>query len=269
MSELFVDVSPWQAGTIPPAAWARLAAAGAPWIGAAIKVSEGRSTWSSWCRAHWPAIRAAGGERYGVDWFRIAYGFWRRDVPGPMQARVLLAELERAGGLNGGDLITVDVELCKANRGATAAEVEDGVSSWVDTVRSATGARVVLLYAGAWLAELGVRSRMGCSWLWYPSYTARLDRRFGSTSCPAREYSRAGAGLDGRSEHRAISMCYTDTGEAWEVRITRVFGIDLCNIPKRRRFCALGELSLPPRMFTLREDPHGRPISPSATSAHH
>ena len=198
LDPLLVDVSPWQ--VLPPTVWSRLAAAGPPWCGVGLKVSEGTKGYPDWFGAHWPAVRDAGGERYGVDWFRLGYHFWRRDVS-VGQAHDFLFELERAGGLDIGDMIAVDVERCEANQDATAAEVVDGVSAWVETVRVETG-RDVVLYAGAWLAELDVRDRMGCSWLWYPSYTATLTpatyERIGWTREELFAWQYAGLGGDGR-----------------------------------------------------------------------
>lgn len=191
---LLLDVSPWQAATIPPSSWARLAAAGPPWCGAILKASEGRDGYPSWFPAHWAAL----GE---TALLRGAYHFWRRSAPGALQAHAFLLELERAGGLVGGDLLAIDVERCAANRGAVAAEVVDGVTAWVDTVRVET-ARDVVLYAGAWLAELGVSDRMGCSWLWYPSYTATLVpavyERIGWTRDDLLAWQYAGLGGDGQ-----------------------------------------------------------------------
>lgn len=39
--------------------------------------------------------------------------------------------------------------------------------------RAKTG-RGVVLYAGWFLASMGIRDKMGCSWLWYASYTSSL-----------------------------------------------------------------------------------------------
>jgi GH25 family lysozyme M1 (1,4-beta-N-acetylmuramidase) len=169
----FPDVSPYQ--VFPASRWLDLVAAGAPWVGAGVKVSEGRYGYPEWLATHWPAIRAAAGDRYGVDFFRLGYHFWRRDITAAGQAHVFLTEIERAGGLGRGDILAVDVERCAPNERATASEIEGSVSVLVDTLKREVGAQVVL-YGGQWLAELGVRDRMGCSWLWYPAYVAALDR---------------------------------------------------------------------------------------------
>lgn len=181
-SPLLVDVSVYQDRAIPPAAWAQLAAAGPPWHGVILKATEGRAgaAWEApslaWFGRHWPAVRHGGGERYGSSWFRGAYHFLRVREDGAAQADHYLATIERAGGWDVGDLWPiVDVESSRANAGATRAQVEDVTSSWVERVRQRTG-RDVVLYAGYWLAELGITSRMGCSWLWYAAYTRTLAR---------------------------------------------------------------------------------------------
>lgn len=163
---LVVDVSPYQ--VFPASRWADLAAAGPPWLGGGVKVSEGRSGYPAWLAQHWSAIRAAG-------LVRLGYHFWRRDVPGTEQAHVMLLEIERAGGLAPDDILVVDVEVSEANRGASAAEVVASVSALVAALKAET-CRGVVLYGGQWLAELGVTDRMRCAALWYPSYTAHLDQ---------------------------------------------------------------------------------------------
>jgi GH25 family lysozyme M1 (1,4-beta-N-acetylmuramidase) len=194
---LFVDVSPWSVQR--PEAWQQLADAGPPWSGAILKVSEGRFGYSSWFAPHWAALGAVQCERL---WLRGAYGFWRRAIPGTDQAHVMLREIQRAGGLDDDDLLAIDVETSAWNAAATRCEVEDGVSIMAETLRREAG-REVVLYAGVWLAQLGITSRLRCALEWYPSYTAQLYRRVFERIGWDRSSLLAwqGVGLDARGVH--------------------------------------------------------------------
>lgn len=196
-SSLLLDLSPWSLQR--PDCWPRLVAAGPPWCGAILKASEGLLAHRTWFAPRWKTL----GE---TELIRGAYTFLLVGIDGARQADVYLDAIEWAGGWSRADLWPiVDVELSAANRGATAAQVERSVEAFVTRVRERTG-RDVVLYAGQWLAELGITSRMGCSWLFYPSYTERLDRR---------AYERIGwttdrlllwqyAGADGRGMHARL-----------------------------------------------------------------
>lgn len=196
LDPLLVDISPWCRQH--PGAWQPLADAGAPWSGAIIKVSEGRVSYPTWFGPHW---RALGDVHCVQPWLRGAYGFWLRGIPGSEQAHVMLAQIDKAGGRRAGDVLVIDVERSKANGGATRTEVEDGVSAMAATLWDETGCGVVL-YAGVWLAQLGVRSQMGCELLWYPSYTPMLStavyERIGWTRGKLGPWQYAGLGGDGR-----------------------------------------------------------------------
>jgi GH25 family lysozyme M1 (1,4-beta-N-acetylmuramidase) len=163
---LIVDISPWSPQ--PPSAWATLAAAGPPWVGAVVKATEGRHAYS-WFAPHWRAIGA-------TDLLRGCYAFLHLKEPGAPQADALLAAIDRAGGWSANDLHPwIDVEWSKANDGATRAQVEDCTEAFAETVSRKAG-RECTLYAGSWLRTLGITSRMGCRWLVYPAYTATLPR---------------------------------------------------------------------------------------------
>lgn len=164
---LVLDLSPFCPQ--PPSCWSTLAAAGPPWIGAVLKATEGRTSYPGWFDPHWRALGA-------TSLLRGCYTFLHLHEPGAPQADVLALTIEKAGGWGVNDLHPwIDVEWARVNDRATRAEVEDCVSSFVDRFGLLTG-RACTLYAGAWVASLGVTSRMGCRWLVYPSYTATLDR---------------------------------------------------------------------------------------------
>jgi len=176
---LLVDVYPQDVGGKPD--WTALVAAGAPWHGAILKVSEGlggNAVWQvaleAWFRAQWPMIRQIAGPRYGVDFFRGGYHFLRVGLDGAEQADHYLRRIEAAGGWGDGDLWPiVDVEEGSGNHAHSRQETVDTTSLFAETVRARTG-REVVLYGGSWIADLGIRERMGCSWLWRPRYTAAL-----------------------------------------------------------------------------------------------
>ena len=193
--------------------WARLAAAGPPWHGAILKASHGTRPWGG-LAPHWAAIRAAGGTRYGADWFRGAYHYLLAGHDGAAQADAYLDAIERAGGWGAGDLWPiVDVEEGDGNAALVAARA-DGVSMlartvevFAERVRQQTG-REVVLYAGGWLRGLGLRDRLGCARLWLAAYVARLPAEewagqlgFGVDELLMWQY----AGADARGVHAALA----------------------------------------------------------------
>lgn len=155
--------------------WEALAAAGAPWHGAILKASQGtyyRDT--AWLAPNWQAVRAVGGSRYGVDWFRGAYHYLDVRALGAAQADYFLAAIDYAGGWGLGDLWPmVDVERAGQRETTSSQQVIDCVEAFVARIHSATG-RETMLYGGSWLYDLSIRSRMGCRWLAIARYTPTL-----------------------------------------------------------------------------------------------
>lgn len=159
----------------------RLALAGAPWHGIILKATEGlyyhNDPWfpKMWRVAHGvddPRID----ERLGVDWWVSAYHFLNVGQDAKAQAHSFLQEVARSGGwLRGTIYPVIDVENSENQpAGVSGTQVVDRVEQWVEIVKAETG-REVMLYAGHWLHELGVRTRMGCAYLWYAAYTAHLQ----------------------------------------------------------------------------------------------
>jgi GH25 family lysozyme M1 (1,4-beta-N-acetylmuramidase) len=158
-----------------PKDWAALAAAGPPWHGAILKATQGtyyRDT--AWLATNWRSVRAAGGVRYGVDWFRGAYHYLDVRQGGLAQADAFLAAIDYAGGWGGGDIWPmVDVERAGQREVTSTAQVIDCVQAFADAIKSKLG-RETMLYGGSWLADLAIASRMGCSWLAIARYTPTL-----------------------------------------------------------------------------------------------
>jgi len=174
---LFVDLYPLDLGPHPP--WSVVATTQG-FCGAIIKATEGtRYNDSGWFADNWPAVRDAGGDRYGTSWFRGAYLFLKFALSGSDQADAYLQAIDGAGGWDAGDILPiVDVELGgeqNSNRQASAQQVIDCVTDCADRLRQQTGRRVILYGRGA-MRDLSINSRMGCDAVWNPSYTATMVR---------------------------------------------------------------------------------------------
>lgn len=147
-------------------------------IGGILKCSDG--IWAhEWFRKNWPAIKAAAEPRYGHDWFRGAYHFMRFDGIGgtpEQQADAYCRNVEKAGGWGAGDLLPiVDVELGSArNKNVARVDVIEKTTRYVERVKARTG-RPVMLYGRGAMRDLGIKTKMGCSKVWNPSYTERMS----------------------------------------------------------------------------------------------
>lgn len=174
LQPLFVDVA--QVDGVTPAQVATLASAGYPWAGLAMQCSNGLAMAGRWFDDAWRASsRGVVGARYGRDWFRVAYHYLVLSQDERLQAELACDAVEFAGGWDDGDLwLGVDVERAEQPAGLSAAQVEDGVSSFSRRVLEITGRRPVL-YAGSYTRDLGISSRMGCWGLWYPQWAPSLD----------------------------------------------------------------------------------------------
>jgi hypothetical protein len=141
--------------------------------GAILKFTENRHVYTpEWLKANWLPMHGVA-RRLGVDWFCGAYHYLRFAANIGKQVDAFLGAVKAAGDWQDGDLWPiVDVEET-GNPGATAASVEDAVSAFVERVTAETG-RAVMLYGGSLLRDLGITSRMGCTWLWTARYAAHL-----------------------------------------------------------------------------------------------
>ncbi len=153
-----------------------LVAAGYPWAGLSMQGSHGLAMVGAWFNTMWSASsRGSVGERYGKDWFRMAYHYLLVAQDPTAQADVALTAVQEAGGWDDGDLwLGVDVERGEQPAGATKADVEASVSAFAARVLERTGRRP-LLYAGSYTRDLGITSRMGCCLLWYPQWSSSLN----------------------------------------------------------------------------------------------
>ena len=191
---LIVDLYPDDLGGHPK--WDAVVQA-PEFIGAIIKATESTAFDVNWFNKHWPAVKDAGGDRYGTTWFRGAYHFLKFNKSGIDQADFYLKTIEGAGGFDVGDIIPiVDVELGNdgqpdehgrthprnSNWDASAQQIIDCTTEWAERVKSVTGQQVMLYGNGA-MRDKGIKDRMGCDWLWIPRYTATL---------PKEMYERAG-----------------------------------------------------------------------------
>jgi GH25 family lysozyme M1 (1,4-beta-N-acetylmuramidase) len=148
-------------------------------VGLILKATEGTYYAPDWFVTHWDRVRELAGGRYGDSFFRGAYHFLDCRAgtysSGKDQAHAYLAHIAKAGGWRGGDMLPfVDVELGGVNAGLTDAEgIKAVVSGFATTVRIELGRDVVLYGRGA-MRDLGINSRMGCSAVWNPGYTATM-----------------------------------------------------------------------------------------------
>lgn len=143
-----IDVSHWQGGIN----WTSVRNAGKRF--AFARVSDGTGTIDSRFAANWPAMKAAGV-------VRGAYQFFRPTQSASAQANLFL---QRIGTLDNADLPPViDVEVTD---GASGEAIVQGVKTWVDIVRAATG-RIPIVYTGRffWNA-LPNPARVGPVYLW-------------------------------------------------------------------------------------------------------
>jgi GH25 family lysozyme M1 (1,4-beta-N-acetylmuramidase) len=158
--------------------------------GAIIKATESVAFDTSWFTKNWPALKTGPAERYADTWFRGAYHFLKFNVNGSDQADFYLRTIENAGGFDSGDIIPiVDVELGNdgkpdangrkhkrnSNWDASAQQIIDCTSEWVERVKSQTG-QEVMLYGNGAMRDKGIRDRMGCDWLWIARWTSTLPR---------------------------------------------------------------------------------------------
>jgi len=174
---LFIDLYPRDLGPNPP--WS------VPvnihgYVGAIIKAMEGTGyADGGWFKANWPAVRDAGGDRYGVSWFRGAYLFLRFAVPGADQADAYLRAIEEAGGWDVGDVLPViDVELGgekNPNQQASSQQIIDCTSACAERLKEETGRRVMLYGRGA-MRDRSITDHMSCDVVWNPAYTSTMVR---------------------------------------------------------------------------------------------
>lgn len=153
----------------------KTAAAGLPWIGYGLKVNQG--DWydgGSWFQAMWPRVMQAGGDRYGVDWFRLGYSYLDFAISPERNADGLLKTVDRAGGWSYGDLVAVDVERGGQRVALTKSLVEDTTSKTAEIIHNETGMPVIF-YGGETPRSLGITDHMHCEAAWVAEYELKLN----------------------------------------------------------------------------------------------
>lgn len=166
-----------------------LVAAGAPWCGVMAKVTQGTYyNGGEWLEKMWPRIRAAGGDRYGVDWFRCGFLYVDIALDGVKQAEYYLQRLSKVGGQGHGDLCPViDVERGGQKVPPTHQRIIDVGAACADKLRAELG-QDVICYGGELLRSTGVTiADLKCSYGWVGRYSADL---------PASHYESIGCDLE-------------------------------------------------------------------------
>jgi hypothetical protein len=140
-----------------PVDWPAYIAAGAPWCGAILKLTEGLDyEYSGW--AHAQRIRLLASERYGHDLFDGFYHYLTLDQDGVTQAERFWLYLTKIGGERRGTLpAMVDVER-GGQRGPapTRAVVTDVTRAFCDRYRQFSG-RLATVYGGELPRALGCK----------------------------------------------------------------------------------------------------------------
>lgn len=154
----------------------KIVAAGSPWHGVACKVTEGNHyDGGSWLQAMWPKIKAAAGDRYGVDFFRLGYHYVDYSITPEQQADFALITIDRAGGFSFGDLgLAIDAERGGQRAQLSKTLVEDTNARIAEIFHSATGIPSIL-YGGELIRSFEITSKMNCPYLWCAEYNSKLD----------------------------------------------------------------------------------------------
>ena len=162
------DLSSWE-GNRPD--FDAIAAAGPSYVGCIIKASQGIGPGVSpkyghsltWFRDNWPRVAAAGGSRYGRNWFRGCYHFATPRSTGTAQADYLLSTVERAGGWGAGDLPPAwDLEGAEWT---SRQQIVDVSSQFAERIKQKLG-RTPILYTGSTWRKFAVRERAGFETMW-------------------------------------------------------------------------------------------------------
>lgn len=164
--------------------WSAYCAAGAPWIGAIFKASQGiKYSYLEWLTHNRNQLRDAAGDRYGVDMFDGMYHYLDLAVSGMRQADYFWSVCEQAGGERVGTLpAMVDIERGGQDRtDPSRAQVEDCTRSFAERYHVLSG-RDPTLYGGELLRSVGVTDRLGCGRSAVALYASRLGARGDSTA---------------------------------------------------------------------------------------
>ena len=132
-------------------------------VGCIIKATQGTSYAPNWFAINWARVRAAGGSRYGRDWFRGCYHFATPSPGGAAQADYLLAAVDRAGGWSDGDMPPAwDLE---GSAWSSRQQIVDVSTTFAERIKQRLG-RAPILYTGSVWRKFGVDARAGFAKLW-------------------------------------------------------------------------------------------------------
>ena len=178
ISPVIVDIYALDDGGHPTVS--ALVNAGMPWAGLTLKVSEGTYypslKQSAWIKTYWPLTRtlAERAHRYGQNFFRGAYHYFRVQESALEQVELFLKTIDDAGGWGPGDLLPmVDLESSENPPVIAPQLVIDQVSKFSELMEQLHGRRPIL-YAGSYVRDLGIKSHMGASYLWTAAYGSTL-----------------------------------------------------------------------------------------------
>ena len=156
-----IDVSKWQA-TVD---WAKVAADGVKF--GVARTSDGTTYDDAYFTANWKGMKSNG-------IIRGAYQFFRPDQDPVAQAKFMISKLNKAGGLQSGDLPPV-LDLEK-NGGLSASNVVKAVDKWIAYIEQNTGRRPII-YTGSYFWDASAATTKYKS---YPLWTAHYT----SATCP-------------------------------------------------------------------------------------
>ncbi|MBA2718951.1 MAG: hypothetical protein H0U52_06890 [Chloroflexi bacterium] len=176
---LLVDLYPKDLGGKPDVA--ALVAAGSPWSGLILKVSQGlfcpsqiKGYTDEWLMKHGPLARTLAGERYGWDWWRGFYHYADVSKSASLQVDWFLRLVEKCGGWGRGDLWPMlDMEQARNPEKPGRAHLEDWINTYADAMARKHGRRPTL-YGNIYLWENHVQGLCGCENLILARYRPTL-----------------------------------------------------------------------------------------------
>lgn len=174
----------WREGTLPAAKILDARPAGCEYAGAMLKATQGASYFSKareWFVDSYAALankpRGADPEvPFGVLSYHYTELYGNKEYA-LRQGRFYLS-VRRAAGVPITDPWVLDVEgggKDAKNRKASRQQVIDIVSTLAEFLRGETGSPGIL-YGGSLLSNLGIKDRMGCSWVWPAAYSATFKK---------------------------------------------------------------------------------------------
>ena len=156
-----IDVSKWQA-TVD---WAKVAADGVKF--GVARTSDGTTYDDKYFTANWQGMK-----NNGI--IRGAYQFFRPDQDAVNQAKFMISKINKAGGLQAGDLPPV-LDLEK-NGGLSTSNVVKQVDKWIAYIQQNTGRRPII-YTGSYFWDANAATTKYSA---YPLWTAHYTTK----SCP-------------------------------------------------------------------------------------